>query len=147
MDRKAQSALEYLMTYGWALVVIAIIIAALVFLLGQSSTAQNCTMSPAAGGIGYVDHTVDADGNLTIRLRNDTGKTIQDVNATFTGDFDTAADQTAVCTACVSTKEFNVTGSGTGIVTGATYSGQVAIAYSRSGIRHTAVASCTGKSQ
>jgi hypothetical protein len=34
MDNKVQSILEYLMTYGWAFVVIAIVVVALVFLLG-----------------------------------------------------------------------------------------------------------------
>jgi hypothetical protein len=43
-DRKAQAALEYLMTYGWALVVIVIVIAALVFLINPSQIgATGCT--------------------------------------------------------------------------------------------------------
>ncbi|MDO8538137.1 MAG: hypothetical protein Q7S21_04585 [archaeon] len=43
-DKKAQSALEYLMTYGWALVVIVIVIAALVFLINPTQVGpNNCT--------------------------------------------------------------------------------------------------------
>ena len=108
MDNKAQSALEYLMTYGWALVVIAIIIAALVFLLGQSSTTLNCTMSPAAGALGYVDHTVASDGNLTIKLRNDTAKTIVITNIDLNGDF-TGGDVNGTASA-VSAAELTFTG-------------------------------------
>ena len=39
MDRKGQAALEYLMTYGWALIVIAIVVGVLVFIV--SSPAGN----------------------------------------------------------------------------------------------------------
>ncbi|MGC8652322.1 MAG: hypothetical protein ACP5UH_03690 [Candidatus Micrarchaeia archaeon] len=38
-SRKAQSAMEYLMTYGWAILIIAIVIAAL-FSLGVFSSAS-----------------------------------------------------------------------------------------------------------
>jgi len=146
MDRKAQSALEYLMTYGWALVVIAIIIAALVFLLGQSTTTQNCTMSPAAGALGYIDHAVTSDGNLVIKLRNDTAKTITDINATVGGDFGSGAATVSTANA-VSAAEMTVTKTGNAEWTaGQTYSGIVTFTYNRSGITHTAVANCTGKS-
>ena len=43
-NNKGQSALEYLMTYGWALVVIVIVIAAL-FAFGVFNTPKNCTQT------------------------------------------------------------------------------------------------------
>ncbi len=43
-DKKGQSALEYLMTYGWALVVIVIVIAAL-FAFGVFNTPKQCTQT------------------------------------------------------------------------------------------------------
>src|SRR3989338_6964005 len=43
-NKKGQSALEYLMTYGWALVVIVIVVAALVFLINPSQVGtEGCT--------------------------------------------------------------------------------------------------------
>jgi hypothetical protein len=147
MEYKAQSALEYLMTYGWALVVIAIMISALIFLLGQSGSSLTCIMSPSAGAIGYVDHSVASDGNLTIKLRNDSGHTITNVNLSFTGDFSSAAAQTNICSGCVSSKEFLSNPASTGIASGSTYTGTVKVDYNRSGILHSAVASCTGSSR
>ena len=41
MEHKGQSALEYLMTYGWALVVIVIAVAALVILINPSQLQGN----------------------------------------------------------------------------------------------------------
>ncbi|MBS3062780.1 MAG: hypothetical protein J4203_02820 [Candidatus Diapherotrites archaeon] len=41
MEHRGQSALEYLMTYGWALVVIVIAVAALVILLNPSQIQGN----------------------------------------------------------------------------------------------------------
>ena len=142
MDNKGQSALEYLMTYGWALVVIAIVIAALVFLLGQSTNASNCSMSPAAGAIGYVDHAIAADGTLSIVLRNDSGKTITTVGYVYGGDFTAAADMGNG--PFNSAEEFTVTAA-SGVTSGSTYQGTMDINYQRSGITHVATASCTGQ--
>ena len=147
MDSKGQSALEYLMTYGWALVVIAIIIGVLVVLLGSSTTVTNCSMSPAAGGIGYVDHAVNQDGELTIKFRNETGRTITAVAFDFQNDFGGATDLNSLGP-YVSAEEWilgNAVPITTGIISGETYSGKIAISYSRQGIVHSAVAQCTGK--
>ncbi|MFH1545654.1 MAG: hypothetical protein ABIE23_06245 [archaeon] len=70
MNNKAQSALEYLMTYGWALVVIIVIIAVLYILVG-TPTSNSCgnfsTLIPV------VTHKVNSDANLSIRISNGTG--------------------------------------------------------------------------
>ena len=146
MDERGQSALEYLMTYGWALVVIAIIIGVLVVLLGSSTTTLNCSMSPAAGALGYVDHAVNSDGNLSIRLRNETGKTISSVAFAFQSDFSGATDLNGYGP-YVSAEEFTINAPSTGVVSGEAYSGKMAITYSRKGINHSSVASCTGAAE
>jgi len=46
MNRKAQASLEYLLTYGWALVLIATVIAVLIFLLGSTSKTVFSSDSP-----------------------------------------------------------------------------------------------------
>ncbi len=72
-DKKGQSALEYLMTYGWALVVIIIVIAAL-FALGILSPAtyqgDSCR---GFGKIAYQDHVAQSD-KFSIVLSNGIGK-------------------------------------------------------------------------
>jgi hypothetical protein len=144
MNSRGQSALEYLMTYGWALVVIAIVIGALVFLMGQSTNAQTCTMSPAAGGIGYLDHSIASNGTMTLKLRNDSGKTIRDVNFSYSGGFGSSASLSNG--PYTSGQEFTISAASTGVASGSTYQGVVTIAYARDGVNHSSTASCTGKS-
>ena len=43
---KGQTAMEYLMTYGWAIVVIVIVLAALAAFFSQSQTFEYCSFSP-----------------------------------------------------------------------------------------------------
>ena len=46
MNSKAQAGLEYLMTYGWALIMIATVIGVLVFLVGTpTETGFDCKSS------------------------------------------------------------------------------------------------------
>ena len=45
MNKRGQAALEYLMTYGWALIVIAIVIGVLVFIVASPTSTIKCTTS------------------------------------------------------------------------------------------------------
>lgn len=86
MDSKGQSALEYLMTYGWALIVIAIVIGVLIFVTGSSTGGVTCqsrgqqlvlkewAVATGVNGVGMV-------------VQNATGGTISSVEATTGGDF------------------------------------------------------------
>lgn len=85
---RAQSAMEYLMTYGWAILIIAVVLAALfslgVFsggnLLGNSCVASpgyECTTATLAPGTGTVGLTsVDY---LSLNLGQNTGSSINNV--------------------------------------------------------------------
>ena len=77
-DKKGQSALEYLMTYGWALVVIVIVIAALVILVGTPGGGDSCS--------GSTKFTVvslrDTGGDLNIIMTNATGHEISSTTMT-----------------------------------------------------------------
>jgi len=82
-EKRGQSALEYLMTYGWALIVIVIVIAALVFLINPTQIGtENCT--------GFQKLPIGnfklSTGGLEMKVTNMTGRTISDVN--FTATFD-----------------------------------------------------------
>lgn len=75
---KAQSAMEYLMTYGWAILIV-IIVAAALYALGvfnpATYTGQRTTGFPNLGA--PTDWIYSAsDGELKITLRNGLGETI-----------------------------------------------------------------------
>jgi hypothetical protein len=74
MTKKAQSALEYLMTYGWAILIIVIVGAAL-FALGVFNPSGSSTMTMTdISDFQLVDAIIKTDGNVTLILGTKTGK-------------------------------------------------------------------------
>ncbi len=73
---KAQSAMEYLMTYGWAILVIALILGVLYALgvFSPSSLAHNECVFPA--GYSCLSTTLHQNGNFTINLQQVTSSPI-----------------------------------------------------------------------
>lgn len=74
--KKAQAGLEYLMTYGWALVLIAAIIGVFVLIVGTPSgqisfTSSDPTKFLVRGG------TIDSANKAVVVLRNATGGAIK----------------------------------------------------------------------
>ena len=61
MNHRGQSALEYLMTYGWALVVIVIVVAALVLLVGNPGQGSDVCSGPGSA-FNIVNQNLDTDG-------------------------------------------------------------------------------------
>jgi hypothetical protein len=78
-SKKGQSALEYLMTYGWALVVIVIVIAALVFLVGGTPASAAKTCSGEDTYFGYSLQLLSGT-DYNIELLNKTGTNISAPN-------------------------------------------------------------------
>jgi hypothetical protein len=86
--KRAQAAMEFLMTYGWAILVVLVAIGALAY-FGVLSPArflpESCTMAP---GIGCDDFkiTYDAGGStIQLLLRNGMGETVSGVNVAIIG--------------------------------------------------------------
>jgi uncharacterized protein (UPF0333 family) len=75
--RKGQVALEFLMTYGWAFLIILVVIGAFVYFDVFNSSrlvSESCTF-PA--GISCIDQTAKAsDSNISVILRNGFGTSI-----------------------------------------------------------------------
>ena len=146
MNKKGQSALEYLMTYGWALVVIVIVIAALfAFGIFNPPAAGTCS---GLDKLAYQDHAIN-NGVITIVMGNGAGSTItiDTANVGFGGDFTGAviAADGVTSTGAASGADFNVTTTATGPTTSGSYSGTITILYTgSSGIQHTETATCTG---
>ncbi|MEK6812666.1 MAG: hypothetical protein AABX86_00970 [Nanoarchaeota archaeon] len=68
--KRGQAALEFLMTYGWAILIVLIAIGALAYfgvLNPQRLLPKSCTIVP---GVSCDDFIVRADGTSTILLRN-----------------------------------------------------------------------------
>jgi len=83
MARKAQAAMEFLMTYGWAILVVLIAIGALAYfgvLNPDKFLPESCTIGP---GIGCDDFQVLTDGTGTLILRNGMGDDLSAVTVTL----------------------------------------------------------------
>ena len=149
MNLRGQSALEYLMTYGWALVVILVVIAAL-FALGilTPATYQGATCR-GFGKIAYMDHALDANGDFHIRLANGSGQNILASNAIVSVDVeqDGIWDGTATNAAIWkgSALETFVINSGVTQASGVNYVSDVNIVYTPAGrLTQVETALCTG---
>jgi uncharacterized protein (UPF0333 family) len=86
---KAQAAMEYLMTYGWAILIV-IIVAAALYMLGVFNPATY-TQATATGFPGFNVPSggwkFDSGGTLTLQLKNMVGSNINitSVQATYGG--------------------------------------------------------------
>ena len=90
-DNKAQSALEYLMTYGWALIVIAIVIGVLIFVTSGATGGAVC--QSASQGIVVKNSTISSAQGVGVQLQNATGS---DINVTGASAFGTGISGPAV---------------------------------------------------
>lgn len=142
-EKRGQSALEYLMTYGWALVVIVIVIAALVFLIQPSQVGGNTCSTTS--GILITNHQVNPnDNNMTLILSNQTATTLSDLNIVVSG---TAGGNPVNATHNVlqlgttsQTEIVDLTAVGSG-----TYSLQVTFQYNdRDGLERSVTSTCNG---
>lgn len=106
-DNKAQSALEYLMTYGWALIVIAIVIGVLIFVTSGATGGVTCQSQ--SSGIQVTEWSVKAGtSGVGLTLRNATGGAITSVAAMGSGQFSVTG--TASPTTVPKNTTFTVTG-------------------------------------
>jgi len=74
--RKGQTAMEYLMTYGWAILIIMVVLAVLFYLGVLNPQIPSQCIFPA--GISCSTYKISADtGKLTLQIGQGTGKTIR----------------------------------------------------------------------
>jgi hypothetical protein len=84
-NHKAQAALEYLVTYGWAFLVIIAAISALAYfgiLTPKNYMPEKCDFGQQ---LSCVDQYIDTNGKVILRFKNDFGANISVTNAY--GDF------------------------------------------------------------
>ncbi|MBD3398460.1 hypothetical protein GF412_04515 [Candidatus Micrarchaeota archaeon] len=77
--RKGQAAMEYLMTYGWALLAIVIVIAALIY-LNPFSAPELCLFQQQGFSCSEPNPQIYSDGgdvSMNVRIWNKLGKTVE----------------------------------------------------------------------
>ena len=120
---KGQAALEYLTTYGFALVIIAIVIGVLIFMgILKVPSAGTCT---GLEKLAYADHTIDSNGTIILYLENGTGMRITITSIFPEGDF--SGNCSATPATVNAAKDFNIVCTNTGISAGQTYAGKITI--------------------
>jgi len=135
---RAQSAMEYLMTYGWAILIIAVVLGAL-FSLGVFSSASLIGTSCVALPGYYCANPVLASNTLTLTIGQATGTSYSGVTAYIVpsgSTLNTATDPSNSITTLSSGQTVTVTFSNIGANTilpsalGAAFTGQVWLVYS-----------------
>lgn len=137
--------MEYLMTYGWAILIV-IIVAAALYALGIFNPATYTGRIPTGfTTLGApTDWELLDDGNFTIILSNRLPQEISvtEVRATYGGDTGTYAPDFTIGSGSTQSITFNTGGTYTA---GSTYSVDVAIDYSTpGGLVHTETGTVTG---
>jgi len=85
MYKKAQAAMEFLMTYGWAILVVLVAIGALAYfgvLNPGKFLPSSCTIGPGLA-CGEFKVTNVATDNTIINVRNGMGKNIENISMTL----------------------------------------------------------------
>ena len=106
MIKKGQAAMEFLMTYGWAILVVLAAIAALAYFGVLSPSNLLPEQTTFAAPLANIDQaTIDAtNANVTVVLKNNVGQTITvDTSQVFTVNTPDSGCTTATSMAIVGT--------------------------------------------
>lgn len=130
MEKRGQSALEYLMTYGWALIVIAIVIGVLIYVTSTSSGGVTCQSK--SGQIIVKEWSISVGtNNASVVIQNATGGNITLQGAFSGGDF--AADGNTADTAILKNGTMPITGLSGPASAGTFSDGAIGIRYTTAG--------------
>ncbi len=135
---RAQAAMEFIMTYGWMLVILVVVLAALGYL--GIFTIQRPIGCSFPGNFVCKAVKLTADGNLTMDLSQDTGHDINILGLNCTKNPGTNPSLTTI-NAFIRNSDHNITANGTNIKCldtsgksatgriGGTYTGQILVYY------------------
>jgi len=153
--KKAQSAMEYLMTYGWAILIV-IIVAAALYALGIFNPATYTGRIPTGfTTLGApTDWDLTSDGNFSIIMKNSLASqiTVYTVTATMgtnTDTWNTTPDLGATYLQMGPGSTYSALPATTGLdlgtpTSGTSYSVDVSILYNSGGFDHTETGTVTG---
>ena len=83
MHKKGQAAMEFLMTYGWAILVVLVAIGALAYfgvLSPGKFLPESCTIAP---GYSCEDFKIGTDGSATVILKNGAKATLNTISVSI----------------------------------------------------------------
>ena len=82
INHKAQAALEFMMTYGWAMLLLLAVIGGMAYFMPKTSTLtpEKCVFGSALPCLGAQL----TSNNLTVVLRNGLGQTVYNISANVT---------------------------------------------------------------
>ena len=142
-SRSSQAALEFIMTYGWAILVVLVAIGALAYfgvLSPDKFLPNKCTLQ---AGIACLDHRVTAS-NVQVVLQNSLGDDINNVSvrAGGCGDYPSTGGSTGSATLANSDQ---ATYTIPCTLTGTKYNAQLNVSYAvtRKGLNHISVGQIT----
>ncbi|OIO23542.1 hypothetical protein AUJ65_03530 [Candidatus Micrarchaeota archaeon CG1_02_51_15] len=154
--KRGQTALEYLVTYGWALLVI-VIIAGILWYFGVFNPAK-WTQEKQCGGFSSVqciDFKIATDGTLTLKVGNKAGAALSALNITNgTGTTISCSGGTTLATNQQITCAVNMTGAtladgntlASGSSVGTSYEiSTVTLGFNSQGIAHSDIGFVKGK--
>lgn len=141
--RKGQAAIEFLMTYGWALLVIVVVIGAMVYLVGdpKGMAPDSCVIAP---GISCEAFQVSASGSsVFVRMQNGLGSSITGNTVVSVENSNTRCDgqNATIVQAWGEGETIDVTidcsgGSGSALAQGDRFNGELKVEYSTKGLVH-----------
>ncbi len=147
MKMKGQSALEYLVTYGWAILAI-VIIAVLLFYFGifnPSTWVSSENRLTGMSGFGATDVKITST-TIQLQLANEKGNRVNVTNVTYkgTGTLEPAA---GVLISAGSSAQVNITGVSPGSTGDPINGEQIALYYTDmvTGITHSRTGELSGK--
>lgn len=153
MEKKGQAAMEFLMTYGWAILVVLVAIGALAYfgvLNPGRFLPSSCTITP---GISCEDFAVvDSTNAITLTLRNGMGDDLTSVGVEITkpdgGTSICTLGCTSGCTGGTTMPDGQLTTWSATICTdtgsaGSKFKGDIKFTYTGAGIPHTKTGSMT----
>ena len=142
MFRKSQAAMEFLMTYGWAILVVLVAIGALAYfgvLSPERFLPAKCTL-PA--GVACVDFTIE-EGNVNVALRNGIGFDLDNVYIEVSGCTPSATTGVSLSNGA----QAIFTATACGLTAGNKFSGDVNVTYTNrdTTLLHKVQGSMTGR--
>ncbi|MEK6972978.1 MAG: hypothetical protein AABW72_02995 [archaeon] len=148
MNNKGQSALEYLMTYGWALIVVAVIIGILIYVTSSAAGGVTCASSNSQIVMKQWVFGTGAD-KVGFTLQNATGSAITfgaDCVTAASGDISEGVTVSACATSPTAANAAFTVQQLDGPASSTTVSGATAtVTYTVSGLTGTAIVTCNGK--
>ncbi len=129
MERKGQAAMEFLMTYGWAILAAIIAIGVLAY-FGVFSPGQYATGSAVVTAPFYVSaHNAKASAGVTLELQNNGGEDVS-ITSVFVSNCGTSGNYTSIAGSKV---PVTIPCTLSTLVAGQSFKGDITVNYLKSG--------------